>query len=381
MAGPDGPGGRRGELSGPLVGVPQRPLESPGARQREFVTGYLARPYLSHYLGRGGRQGRETPAHCFRRDDGRLLWEHAAPEAPGEKLYWKNTYASSTPASDGERIYAWFGNAGLIAVNLDGSRAWHHDFGTVTLYHGSGGSPLLHRDRVIFFQDQRSGSFIAALDRATGKLLWKTARQEKVGWSTPVAIHTGKREEIIVSSENRVTAYGPADGALLWHCAGNTFETIPTPVAGNGLVYCSSGRAGPTLAIRPGGSGDVTGSRVAWQTQRGSPFIPSPVLLGTRLYIVNDMTAIATCLDAVTGRSLWQGRLGEAASESFSASPVAVNGKIFFTNDNGETFVLADADSFRLLHVNAIGERTLASPALVDGVWYIRTEGHLFAIG
>ncbi|MEZ5399835.1 MAG: PQQ-binding-like beta-propeller repeat protein [Bryobacteraceae bacterium] len=191
---------------------------------------------------------------CFRRSDGKLLWEHEAPAAAAEKLYWKNTYASSTPATDGERVYAWFGNAGLTAVNLDGSRAWHRDFGGVTLYHGSAGSPLLHRGRVIFFQDQRRGSFIASLDAATGKTVWQTPREERIGWGTPVAIHTGSREEIVVSSGNRVTAYAPDDGKLLWYCSGNTFETIPTPVAGNGLIYCSSPRRSDTRHS-PGRSG------------------------------------------------------------------------------------------------------------------------------
>jgi outer membrane protein assembly factor BamB len=138
---------------------------------------------------------------------------------------------------------------------------------------------------------------------------------------------------------------------------------------------------GPTLAIRPGGSGDVSRSHLAWSSQRGSPFVPSPILYREELYMVNDMASIVTALEATTGRSLWQGRLGVATREGFSASPVAVDGKVFFTNDEGETFVLRAGKTFDLMHVNAIGERTLASPALVDGRWYIRTDRHLVAIG
>jgi outer membrane protein assembly factor BamB len=158
-------------------------------------------------------------------------------------------------------------------------------------------------------------------------------------------------------------------------------EVIPTPVVGYGLVFCASGRAGPTLAIRPGGQGDVTPSHLEWQSPRGSPFVPSPILVGERLYMVNDMASIVTCLDATTGRTLWQGRLGVARREGFSASPVAADGKVFFTNDDGETFVLRAGPEFALLHVNTLGEPTLTSPALVDGRWYFRTRGHLVAIG
>ena len=156
---------------------------------------------------------------------------------------------------------------------------------------------------------------------------------------------------------------------------------IPTPVVGHGLVFCSSGRAGPTLAIRPGGKGDVTRSHLAWSSPRGSPFVPSPLVDDEYLYMVNDMASIVTCIEAASGRAMWQGRLGVALREGFSASPVAVDGKLFFTNDDGETFVLRAGPKFELLHVNRIGEGTLASPALVDGRWYIRTDRHLFAIG
>jgi outer membrane protein assembly factor BamB len=178
-----------------------------------------------------------------------------------------------------------------------------------------------------------------------------------------------------------VFAYNPDTGAELWRCNGSTYEVIPTPVVGYGMIFCSSGRAGPTLAIKPGGRGDVTRTHLQWTSPRGSPFVPSPILVGDSLYMVNDMASIVTSLDARTGKALWQGRLGVATREGFSASPVAVDGKVFFTNDDGETFVLRAGPTFNLLHTNRLGERTLASPALVDGRWYIRTDEHLYAIG
>jgi outer membrane protein assembly factor BamB len=258
---------------------------------------------------------------------------------------------------------------------------WHQDLGPINNYHGAAGSALLYKDRVILYQDQQGGAFIAAFDSRTGKQLWRTARNASVGWGTPVAIRVAGRDEIVVNSQNRVNAYSPDTGAELWNCAGPTFEVIPTPVAGHGLVFCSSGRQGPTLAIRPGGEGDVSKTHIEWQTPRGSPFVPSPVLVGDYLYVVNDMQSIATCFEARTGKTMWQDRLGEARREGFSASPIAVDGKVFFTNDEGETFVLRAGPKFELLHVNTIGERTLASPALVDRRWYIRTESNLYAIG
>jgi outer membrane protein assembly factor BamB len=146
-------------------------------------------------------------------------------------------------------------------------------------------------------------------------------------------------------------------------------------------MFSSSGRAGPTLAIRPGGKGDVTDTHVVWQTPRGSPFIPSPLVHGDYLYLVNDMSSIATCLEAKTGKPVWQGRLGEAMREGFSASPVVVDGKVFFTNDLGETYVVATGPEFKLLRVNKLEGQTLATPALVDGKWYFRSGNHLIAIG
>ena len=327
--------------------------------------------------------GKRRSILCFRRSDGKRLWEAFAPVFKPEGSHSKNGHASSTPTTDGEHVYAYFGNHGVLAVDFEGKRLWHQDLGTFKTGHGTAGSPLLYRDLLIIFQDHggESGSFITALDKRTGEQLWRTPRDATVGWNSPIAIRVGEHDEIIVSSQGRVQAYDPDTGKELWSVRGNTSEAIPTPVVGHGLIFCSSGRAGPTLAIRPGGAGDVTETHVVWKTPKGSPFVPSPILNGDYLYIVNDMSGVATCYEARTGKLMWQGRLGEARREGFTASPVAVNDKIFFTNDNGETFVLKAGTSFALLHVNHLNERVLASPALVDGHWYFRTERHLIAIG
>ena len=318
---------------------------------------------------------------AFDRATGAQVWDAAVPAGEPGRTHDKNGYASATVATDGQRIYASFGARGLMAVDFNGRQVWHAPLGRVENYHGPAGSPLLYKNRVILYQDQRSGSFVAAFDAATGKQVWRTARDAQVGWGTPIAIRVGDHDELIVHGQNRVVAYDPDTGAELWRCGGSTFEVIPTPVVGYGMLFCASGRAGPTLAIRPGGKGDVTGTHVAWTSPRGSPFVPSPILYGPHLYTINDMASIVTAFEATSGRALWQGRLGVATREGFSASPVAVDGKVFFTNDEGETFVLRAGASFDLLHVNRVGERTLASPALVDGRWYIRTDRNLYAIG
>jgi outer membrane protein assembly factor BamB len=330
--------------------------------------------------------GQRQSMLAYRRTDGRLLWETFVPTPRGVEFgHPKNGHASATPATDGRRIYASFGSNGLMAVDLNGKVAWHRPIGRLANYHGSAGSPVLYKDRLFIYQDHdggdTGGSFVAAFETETGKPLWQTPRHASVGWGTPVVITAGGRDELIVSSQRRVQAYDPMSGKELWAVTGNTYEVIPTPVVGHGLVYCASGRAGPTMAIRPGGSGDVTATHVAWSVAKGSPFVPSPLLVGDVLYLVNDMQSIVTAYEAKTGALLFQGRLGSERREGFSASPVAVNGHVFITNDDGETFVLKAGRTFELSHVNQLGEPVLASPALVDGRWYFRTASSLVAIG
>jgi outer membrane protein assembly factor BamB len=328
--------------------------------------------------------GRRLSMLAFSRSDGRVLWETVIPQNGVEGVHEKNGYASATPATDGQRVYASFGRHGLVAVDMNGRIAWHRTFGVIDNYHGPAGSPVLYKDRIFLYQDQNptpsQTAFVAAFDKTTGRTIWQTPRTETVGWGTPVVVDVGERDELIVSGQRRVAAYDPDTGRELWTVRGMTFEVIPTPVVGHGLIFASSGRAGPTFAIRPGGSGDVTRTHVAWSTPKGSPFVPSGIVVDDLLYLVNDMQSILTVYEAQSGVLVYQGRLGVAQREGFSASPVAVNGKVFFTNDEGQTFVVQAGREFRLLHVNELGARTLASPALVDGTWFWRSDGQLVAI-
>jgi outer membrane protein assembly factor BamB len=322
---------------------------------------------------------------AYRRTDGSLLWDTTVPTSGVEHVYRKNSHASATPATDGERIYASFGTHGLAAFDFTGKLVWHQKLGDLRNYHGSAGSPVLYKDRLFLYQDHNGssavGSFIAAFNVRTGAVIWKKDRRESVGWGTPIVVSVGDHDELIVNSQYRVYAYDPGTGAELWTVSGTTMEVIPTPVVGHGLVFCSSGRAGPTLAIRPGGKGDVTSTHVEWSSPRGSPFVPSALIHGDLLYMINDMQSILTVMEAKTGTLVYQDRLGQPSREGFSSSPVAVGDKIFFTNDMGQTFVVQAGRAFKLLRVNELNAQVLASPALVDGRWYWRTDRDLVAIG
>jgi outer membrane protein assembly factor BamB len=332
------------------------------------------RIFLTIASADGARRG----IAAFDRANGRKLWETFAPDANNQATNLKNGYASSTPTTDGHLVYAYLGAQGVMAVDFAGKLAWHAPVGKVNAPHGSGGSPLLYKDRIIVFQDHMAGGFIAAFDAKTGARRWWNPRAERTGWGTPIAVRAGARDEIIISSMNGVYAYNPDDGEVLWKVTHSELEVIPTPVVGHGLVFASSIH---TLAIRPGGSGDVTATHVAWKAVKGSPYVPSGLLYGDELYVVNDRGSIVTAYDAKSGAPLWQGRLGQVAINGFSASPVGVDGKVFFTNDEGDTFVLKAGKTFELLRVNKVNEPMLASPAMVDGTWYFRTAGHLMAVG
>jgi hypothetical protein len=322
---------------------------------------------------------------AYSRSTGKLLWETAVPtDLDVEHTYPKNSKASATPVTDGQMVYASFGTHGLAAFDFSGKLVWRRPIGRIDNYHGSAGSPVLYKDRLFVYQDHRptsdTGAFIGAFDTRTGEPIWRTDRSQTVGWGTPIVISTGERDELIVNSQRMVQAYNPDTGTELWRVRGMLFEVIPTCVVGHDMVFCSSGRAGPTFAIRPGGSGDVTETHVAWSSPKGSPFVPSGLLHGDLLYLINDMQSILTVYHAKTGEVAYQGRLGTAQREGFSSSPVVVGNKLFFTNDLGQTFVVEAGPTFKLLHVNQLDAQVIASPALVDGVWYWRTDSELLAL-
>lgn len=317
---------------------------------------------------------------AFDRETGEQLWQHAAPRSEGvEKLYWKNTFASSTVATDGERVIAFLGNSGLVCCDPQGQRVWHTDLGLFPTMHGPGTTPVLYEDLVIVVQDQRPGqgeSLFAAYDKFTGKLRWKQDRDEQAGWSSPVLLRVNGRDELIYNGSHVVIGYNPATGAELWRVRGTTEESIPSIIAGGGWLYSTSGRNGPIFAIRPGGTGDVSESHVLWKNARGGALVPTPVYHHGRLLLVND-TGILTCYNARSGETVWQQRL----RGRFTASPLVVGEEILIVNEDGLATIFRAADQFEALGEHDLGEPILATPALVEGRIYCRSDAHLLCFG
>ncbi len=296
-----------------------------------------------------------------------------------DPLNAKNSLASPTPVVEGDRVYVHFGADGTAALTASGEMVWKSRF-SYESQHGSGGSPVLHGDLLIFNADGSDRAFVIALEKQTGKTRWKTSRRQPSdqAYSTPLVIRVGDRDEVVSVGAFRAAAYEPESGKEIWRVGyGDGFSNVPRPVYGHGLVYIATGFQQPTLiAVRPDGTGDVTRTHVAWTLRRGAPLTPSPLLVGDELYIVND-GGIVSCLDATTGETRWQHRL----DGSFSASPVFADGRIYFLNEEGVATVILPGKEFRMLATNHVDGATLASMAVSAGSIFIRTDTHLYRIG
>ena len=312
---------------------------------------------------------------------GDILWERTVHDGPVyDNRHRKNTYASATVVTDGQMVYASFESEGLYAFDIDGNLIWDMSFGGMAKAGlGPGTSPILYGDLLILQGDQEmgAGSFIAALDRATGQLVWRTERTNRRSWATPLLVRAGDRTELLASGAEAVIAYDPATGAELWRTDGTRSHPIPSIVAGHGLAFASAGsQRKVALAIRIGPGHDD--DRIAWRYGKGTAYVPSPILYGGYLYLMNDR-GIVTCLDATTGAVLYEGgRVPVPAT--FTASPVAFDGKILLTSEDGDTFVLRAGPQHAITHTNSLDEPVYASLALANGVIFIRGERHLFAI-
>jgi outer membrane protein assembly factor BamB len=323
-------------------------------------------------------KGADRSVLCFNRGDGRLLWTKLVPpQVPEPFVRDKNGYATSTPVTDGERVIVFLGACGLVCFDFEGNLQWRYADFRIHTTHGSGSSPLLYQDLVILAQDQnQSDSIFVALDKRTGKVVWQGERDKAMSWSTPVVVHAGNRDELLVSGRKTVKGYNPLTGKELWSLDGPTEEVVPVVVIGSNLLYAASGRNGPMLALRPGGDGDVTATHLAWQTVRSGPHVPSPALVNGRLYTAND-TGVFTCLDAATGKLVYT----ERVSEQFSASPVVAGDLMWFAAESGVTYVVRASDRFEPVSKNDLGSPILASPAAIDGTLIIRTKDELLCIG
>jgi len=313
---------------------------------------------------------------------GKIAWETPALDAPAVRHHDKNSHASATPVIEDDRLYTHFGHYGTVCLDLDGKVLWRQTGLAYSPVHGNGGSPAIADDALIFNCDGASDPFIAALDKRTGKVLWKVPRQTTAkrtfSFSTPLVIEVSGRKQVITPGSGVVSALDPKNGREIWRVRyGEGYSVVPRPVFGHGLVFLSSGYERAIIhAIRPDGQGDVTDTHVAWTQERGAPKSPSMLLVGDELYAVAD-NGVAICVDARTGRIHWQERVGG----NYSASPVFAGGRIYMQNETGTGFVLAPGKEFRVLAENPLGERTLASYAVLEGALLIRTEQHLYRIG
>jgi outer membrane protein assembly factor BamB len=316
---------------------------------------------------------------------GKVLWTHTAYDGMmADDRHRKNTYASSTMSTDGTVVYAFFESAGVYAYDFDGKLKWKRSLGDIIKAGlGPGSSPIIY-DRLLILQcDQEmgDGSFIVALDRFTGDEVWRVNRTSRRSWATPIVVRTAARAELITAAAEATIAYDPATGRELWRANGVDSHPIPSFVAGHGLVFATAGsQAKRALAIRLGGSGDLTNTpAVVWRHNKGTAYVPSPILHGQYLYLMTD-TGILTCLDALTGAVAYEGgRVPVPAT--FTASLVAAGEHLLMTSEDGDTFVVRAGPTHQVLRTNSVGEPVYASPAISDGRIYIRGERHLFAIG
>ncbi|HEX5886946.1 MAG TPA: PQQ-binding-like beta-propeller repeat protein, partial [Pyrinomonadaceae bacterium] len=287
-------------------------------------------------------------------------------------------------ATDGKMVYAFFGTEGLYAYDFNGKLAWKANLGNMAnLGMGTGTSPILFENLVIVQcdEDNGEGSFIVALDKKTGKEAWRTPRKIQISWSTPLLVKTATRSELITSGTEHVISYDPATGKELWRHKGLESNAIPSPVANNDTVYLVAGfPAKIAMAIKLGGSGDLTGTpNVPWKYAKGTAYVPSPILYGDYLYLTTDR-GILTCIDAKTGEVKYEGgRIPIPAT--FTASPVAFEGKILMTSEDGDTFIVKAGPKHEVLATNSVGEPVYASPAIADGRIFIRGEKNLYCIG
>ncbi len=323
---------------------------------------------------------------ALEKSSGKISWERTAYAGPVyDHIHRRNTYASGTPVTDGEFLYAYFGAEGLYCYDLEGKLIWKKSFdGIGTVGMGNGTSPVLFEDQILLVIDQEMGgtdSFLLSLDRKTGEEQWRVARKARVTWSTPILVEQNGQPILVVAAAEANIAYDPRTGREIWKTEGLVSHAIPSPVTDHEVVFLSAG-SGPkhTMAVRLGGSGDLTGSdHIVWKYQKGSAYVPSSIYYQGHLYLVSDK-GIITCLDGKTGEVIYEGGRMPVAAE-VKASPVAFADKILITNEDGATFVIKAGPEFEVLSSNSVGEPVWASPAISDGTIFIRGREHLFAIG
>jgi outer membrane protein assembly factor BamB len=333
---------------------------------------------------------------CLDLNTGKILWEKTAFEGvPKFGHHLKNTMASETPVTDGERVYAYFGNVGLFAYDFDGNQKWSRELGAYPMANnwGTAASPALAEGRIYIQDDNEKRSFLSAIDAKTGKELWRKDRDEKSNWATPFVWKNDKRTEIVTCGKKLVRSYD-LDGKVLWELGGMSSIVIPTPFTADGLLYVTSGyvldRKKPIFAIKPGASGDISldtakketsNSHIAWANLQAGPYNVTPVLYKDVIYVLYDRGSLSA-FDSHSGKALYdppQHRIG--TSGHYTASPWAYNDKIFCLSEEGQTLVIeAGGTKPKIVHKNELDELCMATPAIARGSLFIRTESQLYRI-
>ena len=384
------------------VEVPGRGWSSPITwGDRVFLTtvtseGETEAPKKGLYFGGDRKTASKAQHHwlllCYSLKEGRELWRREVHRGePPNQLHVKNTYSSETPVTDGERVYAYFGNIGLFCFDLAGEKLWSTNWPPVKTRYGwgSAASPVVHAGRLFLVNDNEEKSFVTALDARTGRLLWHVEREEPSNWATPYLWRNPQRTELITPGRTKVRSYD-LDGKLLWEFGGMSTIVIPTPFSKFGLLYVSSGYVGdktrPIFALKPGAAGDISlkdgatsNEFIAWYQPTAAPYNPSPLVYGDSLYVLFDFGFLSSH-DARTGKAIYEKQRIRPETTSFTASPWAANGKIYALSEDGDTFVFEAGTSYRLLHKNGLDEMCMATPAIAGDRLLIRTLSKLYCI-
>ena len=349
--------------------------------------------------GRGGKRGgppggfgggmKPSSPHEFvvlalDRATGRTVWRQVARrEVPHEGKHATNSFASGSPITDGERLYVTFGSRGYYCYDLEGKLIWEKDLGDLRTRNsfGEGASPALAGDHLLITCDQEEGSFMVALDKRTGREVWRKERAERSSWSTPLVVEAAGRRQAIVAAAGRTRSYDPATGEIIWEAGGLTENVIPMPVIGHGMVYVMSGFRGYAIqAIRLDAKGDVTDSpAIVWNVRKSAPYVPSPVLSGDRLYMIKSNEAVLSCLDARTGAVLYQDQRLEGLRGMY-ASPLAAGGYVYLIGREGAAMVIRDAAQFEVIATNQLDDRFDASPVILGKDLFLRGHRYLYCI-
>jgi outer membrane protein assembly factor BamB len=323
---------------------------------------------------------------CIDRKSGKVVWQKTARVVAPHEGYHRayGSFASNSPITDGKYVYASFGSHGIYCFDMDGKLVWQKDPGVkmqMRLQFGEGVAPALDKDRLFLTFDHEAGSFIIALDKLTGKELWRASRDEQSSWSTPLVIEHAGRRQVIVSASKKVRSYDVQTGKVIWECAGLGGNVIPAPVYQNGVVYVMSGFRDPKLmAIKLGKEGDLTGTdAVLWTQTRGLSYTPSPVLHDGKLYTLTD-TGQLSCFNVANGEPYYQ-QVRLPRPYNFKASPVAANGKLYLASEEGNVIVLKLGEKMEVIATNLLEDQVfIASPIIAEGELFLRSQQFLYCI-